>query len=485
MSKSLAKNTIYKLMLNIFNTGLPFILGMYITRELGKYSYGKFTYVQGIYQYFLAFATFGVYQYGLRELSRIRDDKEKLSKVFSNLFIVILLSNIIVGAIYTISMHLIFGGEDKAILHSLALVMSINFIGNIFYTEWAAEALENFGFITVKTIAVQILSAIAILVLIKSSDDVSTYALILAITLCINYICSFIFIKRKIKFNFKFLELKKHVKPMFLVVILTNASILYTNLDKIMLGALVNNVYSGYYFMCVGIVYAINNLLLTFVQVTIPRLSYYLSIKNDEGYMRLLNSICSVYLMILFPAAIGLLVVGKECIILYGGKEYIDAAVLMPFFAFYMIAVGYENILSNQIMYLKGKEKKQVQFVFIGGFINLIFNILCVILGIFTPKVAITTTIIANFVLVICEYVYVRKNLKMNINLFGLSRLKYFFISLVFIPITMIIRRYIDGFYMCLVSIVLINSLYYLLALLIIKDPILINVIKKVKSRIL
>lgn len=485
MSKSLAKNTIYKLILNIFNTGLPFILGMYITRALGKYSYGKFTYVQGIYQYFLAFATFGVYQYGLRELSRIRDDKEKLSKVFSNLFIIILLSNIIVGAIYTISMHFIFGGEDNVILHSIALVMSINFIGNIFYTEWAAEALENFGFITIKTIAVQIVSAIAILLLIKSSDDVSTYALILAITLCINYICSFIFIKRKINFNFRDLELKKHVKPMFLVVILTNASILYTNLDKIMLGALVDDVYSGYYFMCVGIVYAINNLLLTFVQVTIPRLSYYLSKENNEGYTSLLNNISSVYLMILFPAAMGLLVVGKECILLYGGKDYIDAVSMMPFFAFYMIAVGYENILSNQVMYLKGKEKEQVNFVFIGGFVNLVLNILCVILGIFTPEVAITTTVIANFILVICEYIYVKNKLNMNINLFGLSKLKYFFISLVFIPITFVIRRYVDGFIMCLISIVLVNCFYYLLTLLIMKDQVLIEIIKKVKYRIL
>ena len=88
MSKSLAKNTIYKLILNIFNTGLPFILGMYITRALGTKAYGNFTYIQGIYQYFLAFATFGVYQYGLREISKVRDNKDRLSKVFSNIFII-------------------------------------------------------------------------------------------------------------------------------------------------------------------------------------------------------------------------------------------------------------------------------------------------------------------------------------------------------------------------------------------------------------
>ena len=82
-------------------------------------------------------------------------------------------------------------------------------------------------------------------------------------------------------------------------------------------------------------------------------------------------------------------------------------------------------------------------------------------------------------------YIYMKNKLNMNINLFGLSKLKYFFISLVFMPITFVIRRYVDGFIICLISIILVNCFYYLLALLIIKDPVLINMIKKVKSRIL
>lgn len=482
MSKSLAKNTIYKLILNIFNTGLPFILGMYITRALGTKAYGNFTYIQGIYQYFLAFATFGVYQYGLREISKVRDNKDRLSKVFSNIFIITLLSNLIVGGIYILSMHLIFA--NSSVLHSIAVVMGINFFANIFYVEWAAEALERFDFITIKTILVQTISCIVTIILVKAAKDVTMYVLILGITLFFNYFASFVFIKRRIDFNFKALNFKKHIKPMFLVVILTNASILYTNLDKIMLGSVVGKVYVGYYFMCVGIIYAINNLLLTFVQVTIPRLSYHLSKGENQIYKSLLDRMSKMYLMILFPAAIGVSVIGKECILLYGGKDYIDAVPLMPFFAIYMIIVGYENIVSNQIMYLNGRERQQVVCVFIGGIVNLILNSLCIVLGIFSAKVAITTTIIANFVLVICEYVYVRKNLKIHINLFGLDKIKYFIISLIFIPITIILRKYIKNMFLLLMGVILINLLIYLFILVIIKDKIILELINNVKRKI-
>ena len=188
--------------------------------------------------------------------------------------------------------------------------------------------------------------------------------------------------------------------------------------------------------------------------------------------------------MILFPAAIGVSVIGRECVLLYGGKDYIDAIPLMPFFAVYMIIVGYENIVSNQIMYLNGKEKEQVICVFIGGIVNLILNFLCVFLGIFSAKVAITTTIIANFVLVICEYIYVRKNLNININLFGLDKVKYFLISLVFIPITIFLRRHLNGMISLLISIILVNSIIYLLILLITKDKIIFELIKNIKRKV-
>ena len=105
-------------------------------------------------------------------------------------------------------------------------------------------------------------------------------------------------------------------------------------------------------------------------------------------------------------------------------------------------------------------------------------------LTLFSAKVAITTTIIANFVLVIFEYVYVRKNLKIDIKLFGLDKIKYFIIALIFIPITMILRKYINNMFLLLIGVILINSLIYLSILVIIKDKIILELINNVKRKI-
>lgn len=481
MSKSIAKNAIYKLLLNIFNIIVPLLVGSYVLRVLQDIEMGKVNYAQSVYQYFYIFATFGVYQYGLREISRVKDDKEKLSKVFTNIFLITLITNLVIGIIYIVFMNTIFLQNS---IHTMAIIMTMNFLSNIFYVEWAAEGLEYFDFITIKTIIVQSIYSILVIIMVKSSSDANIYVALMAVALFVNYVISFIYVKRKISFNFKYINIKNHIKPMVLVVILSNANILYTNLDKLMLGSLINPTVVAYYTTALAIAYIINNLLLTFVHVTIPRLSFFVAHDNIGEYTVLLNKISKIYLMILFPAAIGLYVVGRECIIIYGGMDFINAVPLMSCFAFYMITVGYENIISNQIMYLMGKEKEQVKYVFVGGAINLFLNTALYSIGIFTARTSILTTIFANGVLVILEYIYIKNKLKLEINLFGLDKIKYFFISLIFIPVTIGIRTFVSGIFSLLIVIVGVNVLLYFSILLIIRDELLLEGIKLAKKYI-
>ena len=93
MSKknTLFKNTIYKSILSFVNIVIPLIIGPYIVRLLDVDLYGTYNRVYSEFQIFLAFASFGVYNYGIREISKVRDDKKKVSQLFSNLFFISLL----------------------------------------------------------------------------------------------------------------------------------------------------------------------------------------------------------------------------------------------------------------------------------------------------------------------------------------------------------------------------------------------------------
>ena len=88
------------------------------------------------------------------------------------------------------------------------------------------------------------------------------------------------------------------------------------------------------------------------------------------------------------------------------------------------------------MIYLHGKEKEDAILVLIGGVINLIFNVTLSVTGNFNMVSAITTTLIANLIVIVLEYRMVKKVIKLDIHLFAYENIKYFYYSLVFIPIT-------------------------------------------------
>lgn len=54
MQKSIAKNIVYKILLNVFNVILPILVGPYAYRTLGASSMGKVNFSETIFTYFLS-----------------------------------------------------------------------------------------------------------------------------------------------------------------------------------------------------------------------------------------------------------------------------------------------------------------------------------------------------------------------------------------------------------------------------------------------
>jgi O-antigen/teichoic acid export membrane protein len=481
MSKSLIKNVIYKFLLSLFNLIIPILIGPYTYRVLGPDGMGIANFSESIFGYFLIFGAFGMYDYGLREVSRIRDNKEKLSGLFSNLFFFGMLTNIIVFVIYII---FIFSRYNNTNIFPILLIYSFNLISNIFYVEWANEALENYNFITFKTIFIRVIHITLLLTFIKTSGDLYKYSFLLILYTFLNNIISFFYIKKSIPIKFGNLKLTKHIKPLIMVVFLANANILYTQLDRIILGEYVNKPSVAYYGMAQAIMYMIVTIMMNIIFVTVPRLSNYLG-KNDEStYLKLLNQVTDIYFTFLFPAAVGLFVMSREVILLYGGKDFVATIPVLRVFSIYMISVGIEALLTRQVVYIKKKEKLLVNFILVCGILNLITKIVLLKLNMLTSTTAIIATCTANYLLIIIEYIYIRKSIKLNFNILSLNRIKYFIISLLFIPVTMIIKHYVTSTIFIFILGVGINGFLYFIILFLIKDKVLSLFINKITNRI-
>jgi O-antigen/teichoic acid export membrane protein len=435
---SLVKNIIYKILLNLFNIVIPLLIGTYVYRTLGAHSIGKVQITETIYNYFFIFAVFGVYQYGLREMSRIKHDPVKVNQFFSSMFIINIATSLISFLSYLLFSYVGYRGTAY---FPILMMYSINLVCNIFYVEWVNEAIEKYDFITVKTIIIKIIYVVLLFRLVKTTNDYKEYALLLILTTVLNYVVSFIYVKRKIKLDFSNITIKQHIKPLLIVVVFSNANVLYNQLDRFML-QYISDAAVSYYVMAQQMMGIINTLILSIIQVTIPRLSYLSGSKDEDSYLILLNNISKIYSAFLFPASIGLLVISNASVLIYGGAKFASSGPVLAVFSIYMISVGIESIQSNQIIYVKRKENVLVKLVFICGLLNLLLKVGLLQMKWLSPTTAIVTTTIANFLLLALENIFIRKSLKMNYSLFNFSKIKYLYFSLLFIPISFVIKMF-------------------------------------------
>lgn len=464
--KSLFKNSIYKAILTIVNIVIPLFIGPYIARVLDINLYGIYNKVYSEIQVFLVFASFGVYNYGIREISKVRNDQAKVEKLFSDLFIFSLITNIISLLIFIIYGLIISNG----ITTKIYLLVSLQIVANIFYTEFVNEALENYTFITIKGVIVKILYFLLLIIFVKKPEDIIIYALIIGLIVLINNLWSFIYIKKRINFTFKRLELKRYIKPLTSVLIINNISLLYAQLDKLMLGYFNSEVSVTIYYIAYYIISTIASIPSAMVSVSIPRMGYLIANCTKKEYEDVLNQILSSFMMFIIPMSIGMFALSKEIILIYGSEKYEAAIIPFAVMCAFRIIMSIGNALVHLVFYPSNNEKKYIKYSLLCGLLNLLLNSILVVYNILTPAKAFIATGISETLLFILQYIYVKRKMQIDIKIITKKHLKYLITSLAFIPISIIIKMLGFGTLMNTLIIIIMCGLLYLFILYISGD---------------
>lgn len=485
MKNSIFKNSILKLILTSCNILFPLIVSPYIASLFNQNqnsidAFGAYNDANGIMYIFLAFSVFGVYNYGIREISKLRDTPIILNQVFTNLFFISIISSSLTSIFY----YFFIVYTLKTPYVSIYLVMIIHLIGNALSIEWVNEAMENYKFITVKTIIVRIIYVTCVFTLVKHPNDIFLYALIVSLSNLVNNLISFIAIKKRLKFDFTDFNPKKYIKPLLAMLVINNATILYTQLDRFFLGRhFFEKVFVTEYSLPLNAVNMIGSMLVSLLIVTIPRLSYQLSNNDVEEYLKLLKLSSRVFFMLLFPACVGLACVSYEAMYLYTNGAYAYTADVLALFSLRFLLISIYSIFANQILYIHQKEKPLVIILLIGGIINIFSNLILMRINHFTPTTAIISTAVAEFIMLAIMYTYIRTKLNIDYTLFSFNNMKYLCYSLPFVPITRIVKTYNMGVSATFLVIAFCCMSFYGLILLITKDEITYNLLNKLKFK--
>ena len=74
--KSIKLNALSYMGIRVLNIIFPILTGTYVARVLDRTDYGYFNSVGHNFVIFLTLATYGVYNYGLRAISNVKDNKK-------------------------------------------------------------------------------------------------------------------------------------------------------------------------------------------------------------------------------------------------------------------------------------------------------------------------------------------------------------------------------------------------------------------------
>ena len=333
---------------------------------------------------------------------------------------------------------------------------------------------------------------VSIFAFVKNEDDIIPYALIMTAVTFINYLISFVWIKKEVSFvKIPIREVIDSSRSMFVMLLLANANMLYTLLDRLFITKSPNLEYISYYTISMNIVMLITIVLTGTINVTIPRLSYYLGKKDQESYEYLINKSSSLFLFFIIPIGIGLTLLGTFATVIYASDKYTAAGIVTSLFAIRTLVWSLEYILGNQIIFVNDREKTLTLYYFIGGIINLILNTILFLNNIFEPEYYIITTLVAETIVVIFEIIFIRKYNLISLTDIFQNSTKYIVISLGFIPIYYIFRKIfqIESYTIDFNSLLMIfctifcSACYYILTLFITKDSILTYVLNIVLTK--
>lgn len=404
-SPSVASNAILSFIKTLTGIIFPIITFAYASRILGVDGVGKVTFSRNVITYFTTIATFGVNYYGTREVAKRRDDKAKLSAFCHEMLFINGIGCIVAYALLGISLIVIEKFHDYRLL---LVVNSISIILTSIGMDWLYQGVENFKFITIRTICFQLVAIMYMLLFVKSKEDVLAYTIVLIISSSGAFLLNFINSRKIISYRkYKEYHIKQHLKPMLWLFAFAISVELYTVLDSTMLGFIKGDTAVGLYTVAVKTNKMTDTLVTSLGVVLIPRLAYYLSHGAERESKELINKAYNFIFLFSVPLCFGVFALTKEIIILFSGQEFLPATITMRLLVPIVVIIPF-NVLTNiQIFIPMGKENLVLISSIVAAVVNFIINSIAI--PYFSQNGAAIGTVIAEGTCALMCFVFAQK----------------------------------------------------------------------------
>lgn len=374
--KSIKANAILNVIRLVSSILLPMISYPYISRVLGPTQLGKVDFATSIINYFSIIAGMGIPSYGIICCSKVRNNKHELKKTVIELLTINFLLTIIAYILLFMGVLFIptFHAKQKEIL-----IYSVTILGTTIGIDWLYAALEDFKFITIRSIVFKITSVVLMLLIIKKQEDYILYEWILVVSTVGSNVLNFIHARKFIDISeLKNMQIKRHLMPIIVFASASVAGTINANTDTAMLGILKSDKDVGLYGFAIkfkNILISINNAALT---VMIPRLSYYAGQNKMKEFKGLLKRAADSVMAIACGIPVFFSVFSTETTLILGGDRYLAACSTMIILNLCVVVLGMTWVMGVGVLQTLERQNLYAKTMWLAVIVNIIVNLLLI-----------------------------------------------------------------------------------------------------------
>jgi len=473
------KNIFFNIILSLSQVLFPLITFPYASRILGPAGVGSVSYIDSYTQLIILISSIGIPIYGVREISKVKGNKEELNKVFSELLIIHFCVSLIFIALYC----LFFLTISKTMNYqSLIFSGTLIIFFNVFTMEWFFQGLEEFAYVTKRTVLVRSIFVLVMFLLIRSNEDYNIYYFLIAITYILSGLINLAHSFTRVQLIFRNINIKRHMPPLLVVMGSSIAISVYLLLDNAILGYIKGPIPVGYYSTSVRIIKITLSIITATGIVLIPQLSTAFSEHNYERVNELINKSFNYVCSFGIPVVMVIIISAPSIINILVGQKFIESITILQMLSVLVFIIGLTNIFAWQILTPMGKDKTILAIVSCGVIISITLNF--VLIPLWAHLGAAVANLITEAFIMLSSLFFVLKIKLIKISIYPL--LYSLMGSAIFYPIFKLLSAFtvFNNLVTACISISISTILYLIFQLYIVKNRLMISFAEMIFSKL-
>ena len=350
---------------------LPLITIPYLVRVIGPEKFGLISFAQAFVQYFVLLTDYGFNLSATRAISIHREDKDRVSEIFSSVMAIKIL---LASLSFSILCLLVFS-IDKFRADGLVYLLTFGIvIGNALLPMWYFLGMENMRPLAKVNILSKVILTASIFIFITAEGDYIYVPLINSLAVILTGLAGLWIVMRKFRVRIKTpsaTEIKRELKEGWHVFISTITASLYTISNTFILGLFTNNTIVGYFSAGEKLVRAMVGLIDPFGQAVYPHISK-LASESREHALVFIRRVVRIVSVPTFLISLTLIIFAPQISNTILGKQYEKSIPVIQILSFLPFVIGLSYILGVQTMLNFGFKKIFTRILMIAGLINIL-----------------------------------------------------------------------------------------------------------------